>query len=42
MIRGGVWRGRGVLGAGRRSAGLGGEGAARAQSHAGGVREAAH
>ena len=38
MIRGGVWRGRGVLGAGRRSAGLGSEGAVQEQSHAVGVR----
>ena len=38
MIRGGVWRGRGVLGAGRGSAGVGSKGAARAESHAVGVR----
>ena len=36
--RGGVWRGRGVLGAGRRSAGLGSKGGTRTHTHAVGVR----
>ena len=38
MISCGGWRGRGVLGAGRRSAGVGSKGAARTISHAVGVR----
>ena len=38
MISCGGWQGRGVFSAGRRSAGLGSEEAARAELHAAGVR----